>query len=361
MMPDCLKITRVFHHTCFIILLFFYSCQLGNSKELARENRPIAIMGPILVKGYIGEAAQGILFDQLREVLLKYFTLVSHVIIDSIKERGYRSIDIENCRSSQCVNTILDFLAEIETKYNSRHFFQFSINQSDNETHFSLKYSDVRFPEVIKYLKTSSCNQCTLLEMQQYIELVAHSMLRHFSNEQFELENIADQQKKQKEITLPSPPKAEEVSRLKPDSSNEDMLPKKTVDLKKIITQKKGQRVSNNPAESETPPEPVEVSLPTPKDPYEIARDDYNVFLASQLLDITYSLQVFRIGKQVTLQLEIGENGNLMSVKVLKSSGSNDFDETAILGVEEINFKKLPEPLNEYSSYKVNLLIKNYQ
>ena len=133
------------------------------------------------------------------------------------------------------------------------------------------------------------------------------------------------------------------------------------VSYRKTITPQKNYWNSNKPAKSDEPPEPLEVSIPSPKNPYEIARDDYNAFLASQLLDITYSLQVFRIGKQVTLQLEIGGNGNLMSVEVLNSSGSNDFDETAILGVEDINFKKLPEPLNEYSSYKVNLLIKNYQ
>ena len=101
--------------------------------------------------------------------------------------------------------------------------------------------------------------------------------------------------------------------------------------------------------------------MPEPKDPYEIARDEYNEFLASQLLDITYSLQVFRIGMHVVIQLEIDEKGILLSQKVIQSSGSKDFDETAMIGVEELELKPLPEPLNDYASYKVNLRIQNYQ
>ena len=114
-------------------------------------------------------------------------------------------------------------------------------------------------------------------------------------------------------------------------------------------------------SEKKLQPDPVEVALPEPKDPYEIARDEYNAFLASQLLDITYSLQVFRIGMHVVIQLEIDEEGFLLSQKVIQSSGSKDFDETAMIGVEELELKPLPEPLNDYASYKVNLRIQNYQ
>ena len=63
----------------------------------------------------------------------------------------------------------------------------------------------------------------------------------------------------------------------------------------------------------------------------------------------------------VVIQLEIDEDGNLINQMVVQSSGSKDFDETAMLGVEEIELKKLPDPLNEYASYKVNLRIQNYQ
>ena len=63
----------------------------------------------------------------------------------------------------------------------------------------------------------------------------------------------------------------------------------------------------------------------------------------------------------VVIQLEIDEEGILLSQKVIQSSGSKDFDETAMIGVEELELKPLPEPLNDYASYKVNLRIQNYQ
>ena len=63
----------------------------------------------------------------------------------------------------------------------------------------------------------------------------------------------------------------------------------------------------------------------------------------------------------VVIQLEIDEEGILLSQEVIQSSGSKDFDETAMIGVEELELKALPEPLNDYASYKVNLRIQNYQ
>ena len=99
----------------------------------------MAIMGPLITTGSVDETTQQILFDRLREHLLQRFMLVSHIIVDSIREKGFKSIDIENCRSSKCVNTILDFLDELEARYQTRFFFQLSIHQSGSETHFSLK------------------------------------------------------------------------------------------------------------------------------------------------------------------------------------------------------------------------------
>ena len=63
----------------------------------------------------------------------------------------------------------------------------------------------------------------------------------------------------------------------------------------------------------------------------------------------------------MVIQLEIDEEGILLSQEVIQSSGSKDFDETAMIGVEELELKPLPEPLNDYASYKVNLRIQNYQ
>ena len=152
---------------------------------------------------------------------------------------------------------------------------------------------------------------------------------------------------KTKPSSLPEKP-------VKPDESETAERPQDPEKLEEDIKKE-------DQSEKKLQPDPVEVALPEPKDPYEIARDEYNAFLASQLLDITYSLQVFRIGMHVVIQLEIDEEGILLSQEVIQSSGSKDFDETAMIGVEELELKALPEPLNDYASYKVNLRIQNYQ
>jgi len=372
-MPHWSKNTRIFLPTSLILVLIVFLFLIETKKVFSNENRLMAVMGPLIMNGTLDEASQQILFDSLRENLLKRFMLVSHVVVDSIRERGFQSIDIENCRSSKCVNTILDFLDELEKRYQTRHFFQFSIRQTGSETHFSLKYSDLRFPEIIRHLKTASCKTCSIIEMRQALDQTTMAMLNLFppttqeapkfvdqDAEQLETEAIIETDQKQQDPLTSPAPTAEGPSFPTPaitEKTKQSETPKlqQTPDV-----QVKKEELLEKP-EKKTQPEPVEVALPEPRNPYEIARDEYNAFLASQLLDITYSLQVFRIGMHVVIQLEIDEDGNLVNQMVVQSSGSKDFDETAMLGVEEIELKKLPDPLNEYSSYKVNLRIQNYQ
>ena len=169
-MPYWQKYTRIFLRLNLVLIwisfLFFYDAK----PVFSSESRPMAIMGPLITTGSVDETTQQILFDRLREHLLQRFMLVSHVIVDSIREKGFKSIDIENCRSSKCVNTILDFLDELEVRYQTRLFFQLSIQQSGPETHFSLKHTDLRFPEVIRQLKTASCRNCNLPEKKKALD-----------------------------------------------------------------------------------------------------------------------------------------------------------------------------------------------
>ncbi len=338
-MPYWQKYTRIFLPLNLILImisfLFFYDAK----PVFSSESRPMAIMGPLITTGSVDETTQQILFDRLREHLLQRFMLVSHVIVDTIREKGFKSIDIENCRSSKCVNTILDFLDELEARYQTRLFFQLSIHQSGPETHFSLKHTDLRFPEVIRQLKTESCRNCNLTLEQE--------PKRETSKELKEQPLKPAQTTETKPSSLPK--KLEKPDETETAESTQDPV-KLEEDIRK-----------EDQFEKKLQPDPVEVALPEPKDPYEIARDEYNAFLASQLLDITYSLQVFRIGMHVVIQLEIDEEGILLSQEVIQSSGSKDFDETAMIGVEELELKPLPEPLNDYASYKVNLRIQNYQ
>ena len=86
-MPYWQKYTRIFLplnlFLIWISILFFYDAKPVYSSE----SRPMAIMGPLITTGSVDETTQQILFDRLREHLLQRFMLVSHVIVDSIRER----------------------------------------------------------------------------------------------------------------------------------------------------------------------------------------------------------------------------------------------------------------------------------
>jgi len=77
------------------------------------------------------------------------------------------------------------------------------------------------------------------------------------------------------------------------------------------------------------------------------------------LVNVTYSLQVFRSGMFVKLEVTIDQEGNVVNQKIIKSSGSHDFDQTAILNVQEIQFDPLPKAIKKFGNYVVILQIQN--
>ena len=108
-----------------------------------------------------------------------------------------------------------------------------------------------------------------------------------------------------------------------------------------------------------TDEKPDRTPEPPPQDPYTLARDAYNQQIGKLLVNVTYSLQVFRSGMSVKLEVTIDQEGNVVNQKIIKSSGSNDFDQTAILNVQEIQFEPLPEVMRKFGSYIVILQIQN--
>ena len=77
------------------------------------------------------------------------------------------------------------------------------------------------------------------------------------------------------------------------------------------------------------------------------------------MVNVTYALQVFRSGMFVKIEVNIDQEGNVVNQKIIKSSGSNDFDQTAILNVQEIEFDPLPEVMKKFGNYVVILQIQN--
>ena len=49
----------------------------------------------------------------------------------------------------------------------------------------------------------------------------------------------------------------------------------------------------------------------------------------------------------------------VVNQKIIKSSGSHDFDDTTIMSLEEIQFDPLPETMLKYGNYIVILQIQN--
>jgi TonB family protein len=114
-------------------------------------------------------------------------------------------------------------------------------------------------------------------------------------------------------------------------------------------------------------PEPVELldlaekQIPEPPapDPYIVARESYNQRIGQLLLDVTYALQIFRSGMFVQLEVSIDESGTVADIIIKTTSGSQDFDETAIMALEDIQFDPLPEAMLKYGNYVVILQIQN--
>ena len=111
------------------------------------------------------------------------------------------------------------------------------------------------------------------------------------------------------------------------------------------------------PEVTEEKPDPT--PEPPPPDPYNLARDAYNQQIGKLLVNVTYSLQVFRSGMFVKLEVTIDQEGNVVNQKIIKSSGSHDFDQTAILNVQDIQFDPLPEAMKKFGNYVVILQIQN--
>ncbi|MDE0789068.1 MAG: energy transducer TonB, partial [SAR324 cluster bacterium] len=142
---------------------------------------------------------------------------------------------------------------------------------------------------------------------------------------------------------------------------------KKEVALpEKEITRPEGDVTSREEAsspspETATPSDLAEKQipeLPVP-DPYIQARDTYNQHISKLLLDVTYVLQIFRSGMFVKLEISIDSSGIIVDQEIIKSSGSQDFDDTTMMTLEEIQFDPLPDAMLKFGNYAVILQIQN--
>ena len=308
-----------------------------------------AIIGPMSVLGNLSVTEQQILFNRFREQLNQRYHLVSHKVLELITERGIKSIDIEDCTSSKCVREVLSFTKNLHHQFKTDELFLFQLVRNETETQMSLKLSSLSIPEITEKIVTRTCHKCDTETLIRHVDKLVQKML-----ENLPLEKVALPEKDivptEKEVALPEKdiaPTEKEVA-----SPKKDIAPTE----KEVASPEKF-----------SSPEPVELldlaekqipEPPTP-DPYIVARESYNQRIGQLLLDVTYALQIFRSGMFVQLEVSIDESGTVADIIIKTTSGSQDFDETAIMALEDIQFDPLPEAMLKYGNYVVILQIQN--
>ena len=308
-----------------------------------------AIIGPMSVLGNLSVPEQQILFNRFREQLNQRYHLVSHKVLELIAERGIKSIDIEDCTSSKCVREVLSFTKNLHHQFKTDELFLFQLVRNETETQMSLKLSSLSIPEITEKIVTRTCHKCDTETLIRHVDKLVQKML-----ENLPLEKVALPEKDivptEKEVPLPEKyiaPTEKEVA-----SPKKDIAPTE----KEVASPEKF-----------SSPEPVELldlaekQIPEPPapDPYIVARESYNQRIGQLLLDVTYALQIFRSGMFVQLEVSIDESGTVADIIIKTTSGSQDFDETAIMALEDIQFDPLPEAMLKYGNYVVILQIKN--
>ena len=294
-----------------------------------------AIIGPMSVLGNLSVPEQQILFNRFREQLNQRYHLVSHKVLELIAERGIKSIDIEDCTSSKCVREVLSFTKNLHHQFKTDELFLFQLVRNETETQMSLKLSSLSIPEITEKIVTRTCHKCDTETLIRHVDKLVQKML-----ENLPLEKVALPEKDivptEKEVALPKKdiaPTEKEVASPEKFSSPE---PVELLDL----------------AEKQIPEPPA-------PDPYIVARESYNQRIGQLLLDVTYALQIFRSGMFVQLEVSIDESGTVADIIIKTTSGSQDFDETAIMALEDIQFDPLPEAMLKYGNYVVILQIQN--
>ncbi len=318
----------------YLTLSLLNSSLFFSNSSYAKSTR--VIVGPISVVGEVSAAEQQILFNRFREKLNKSYHLVSHMVLELITEQGLSSIDLEDCTDSKCVRSVLSFVKNLRQQFNTNELFLFQLVRSKTEVQLSLKLSSLSQPEVTKEIVTQTCQQCNLEKLKLQVDIIVERMLDKIAGEDIAPRKEAVASEKvaplREEIALPE--EAENQKQAKSPELYEDKTP-------------------------EAPVKEAPVKETPVQDPYVVERNSYNRQISKLLIDVTYALQIFRTGMFVQLEVSIDPSGTVVNHKVIKSSGSHDFDDTAIMSLEEIQFAPLPEAMLKYGDYVVILQIQN--
>jgi len=321
-------------YVCLVIIILQSTFFLS---KISRADADRALVAPMSVLGKVSVPEQQILFNRLREKLNQRFHIVSHKVLVLIAEKGIRSIDIEDCTSSKCVRKVLSFIRNLELQFKTDKIFMFQLVRRENVTQLSLKYAAMSVPEITRKIVTQTCRECGTEKLIQNVDILVQRMLQKLM-----LENVALPEKgispSKKEVALPE----KEITRPEGDVTSRE-------------------ETSSPSTETATPSDLAEKQIPEQPapDPYILARDSYNQHISKLLLDVTYALQIFRSGMFVKLEISIDSAGIVVDQEIIKSSGSQDFDDTTMMTLEEIQFDPLPDAMLKFGNYAVILQIQN--
>ena len=321
-------------YVCLVIIILQSTFFLS---KISRADVDRALVAPMSVLGKVSVPEQQILFNRLREKLNQRFHIVSHKVLVLIAEKGMRSIDIEDCTSSKCVKKVLSFIRNLELQFKTDKMFMFQLVRRENVTQLSLKYAAMSVPEITREIVTQTCRECGTEKLIQNVDILVQRMLQKLM-----LENVALPEKEispsKKEVALPE----KEITRPEGDVTSRE-------------------ETSSPSPETATPSDLAEKQIPEQPapDPYILARDSYNQHISKLLLDVTYALQIFRSGMFVKLEISIDSAGIVVDQEIIKSSGSQDFDDTTMMTLEEIQFDPLPDAMLKFGNYAVILQIQN--
>ena len=321
-------------YVCLVIIILQSTFFLS---KISRADADRALVAPMSVLGKVSVPEQQILFNRLREKLNQRFHIVSHKVLVLIAEKGMRSIDIEDCTSSKCVKKVLSFIRNLELQFKTDKMFMFQLVRRENVTQLSLKYAAMSVPEITREIVTQTCRECGTEKLIQNVDILVQRMLQKLM-----LENVALPEKEispsKKEVALPE----KEITRPEGDVTSRE-------------------ETSSPSTETATPSDLAEKQIPEQPapDPYILARDSYNQHISKLLLDVTYALQIFRSGMFVKLEISIDSAGIVVDQEIIKSSGSQDFDDTTMMTLEEIQFDPLPDAMLKFGNYAVILQIQN--
>jgi len=306
--------------TILVLVLFPLKNKASDSERV--------VISPMTVFGEIPVLEQKMLFNRFREQINQHYSLVSYQVLEMITDQE-ENIDIENCKNSNCALRKKNFISRINWQFKTDDLFLFGLVKGEKATQLTLKLSSLSAPEVTQKIVTRTCHDCRISALMDEVDELVKRMMQKIVEKKI---IYPDEKVATPEDNFPKTIKEKAEEKV---ASPEDMLPEVN--------------------EEKTNPIPV----PPPPDPYNLARDAYNQQIGKLLVNVTYSLQVFRSGMFVKLEVTIDQEGDVVNQKIIKSSGSQDFDQTAILNVQDIQFDPLPEEMKKFGNYVVILQIQN--